>query len=473
MLHLPVYRWGEPYRSLEVEPLTHFATGQAVAEISQAHGGLVERDMRHAVRARHSLRPYRSEDLLGKLKHAADLYLNADLPLGDGCVSPAEFVRLQSATTGMPESLCRFNMAKVHFVLDQLDRVLHSLTRGLDLDIFARGYSSERSDAPLSYLAQSPVLGMVLPNNSPGVHTLWLPVLALRIGLVQKPGSQEPWTPYRLAHAFWQAGIPRQAISLYPGKHDVGAAVLASCGRSLVFGGQNTVEQYKADSRIQVHGPGFSKIVFDDETAGQWEKHIDMMVESVASNGGRSCINCSSIWSPRHGRAIAEALAERLGPIEPLPPEHPDAALAAFTSSALAEAIHNEIERDTKEAGVSDLTGRFGTRLVKQERHSYLRPVVLFSESTEPAACRREYLFPCVTVVECPTAKIPESIGPTLVCTALSQDGRLKDSLLESPLIDRLNFGPIPTTKLNWLQPHEGNIIDFLFRPRAYQEQTL
>ena len=36
-------------------------------------------------------------------------------------------------------------------------------------------------------------------------------------------------------------------------------------------------------------------------------------------------------------------------------------------------------------------------------------------------------------------------------------------------VIDRLNIGPIPTTKLNWLQPHEGNIIDFLFRNRAYQ----
>jgi hypothetical protein len=35
--------------------------------------------------------------------------------------------------------------------------------------------------------------------------------------------------------------------------------------------------------------------------------------------------------------------------------------------------------------------------------------------------------------------------------------------------IDRLNVGPIPTCALNWLQPHEGNIIDFLFRNRAFQ----
>ena len=35
--------------------------------------------------------------------------------------------------------------------------------------------------------------------------------------------------------------------------------------------------------------------------------------------------------------------------------------------------------------------------------------------------------------------------------------------------VDRLNIGPLKTIALNWLQPHEGNIIDFLFRNRAYQ----
>jgi len=28
----------------------------------------------------------------------------------------------------------------------------------------------------------------------------------------------------------------------------------------------------------------------------------------------------------------------------------------------------------------------------------------------------------------------------------------------------------VPTSKLNWLQPHEGNLVEFLFRARAYQE---
>jgi hypothetical protein len=44
--------------------------------------------------------------------------------------------------------------------------------------------------------------------------------------------------------------------------------------------------------------------------------------------------------------------------------------------------------------------------------------------------------------------------------------------LLDAVHIDRLNVGAIPTTRLNWLQPHEGNLMDFLFRSRALQLST-
>ena len=41
--------------------------------------------------------------------------------------------------------------------------------------------------------------------------------------------------------------------------------------------------------------------------------------------------------------------------------------------------------------------------------------------------------------------------------------------LVDATNIDRLNIGELKTIALNWLQPHEGNIVDFLFRARAFQ----
>src|SRR5207248_1478619 len=266
------------------------------------------------------------------------------------------FVRMQSATTGLPEHMCRFNMEKNNFVLGNMDKILDSLTRGLDLDILARGYGVESRGVPVSYQCQSPVLGMVLPSNSPGVHTLWLPIIPMQVGLVLKPGPQEPWTPYRMATAFIQAGIPKQAIAIYPGLGDVGAAVLQHCPRSLIFGGTATVEQYKGNPRVQAHGPGFSKILLGDDVVDQWEKYLDLMVDSVYLNSGRGCINCSGVWASRHTREIAQALAERLGPMDVKPPDDPAATLAAFTVPGQAKAIHASILDKMKEEGVTDAT---------------------------------------------------------------------------------------------------------------------
>src|SRR3954465_11797609 len=188
--------------------------------------------MRRGDRARGALREIPIDDLIARVGRAGELYANAELPMGDGTQTPDEFVHAQSATTGLPERLCRANMKKNMFVLTEMRRILTSLTRGLNLEVLTRGFGEERG-VPISYQAQIPVLGLVLPSNSPGVHTLWLPIIPMQLGLVLKPGPQEPWTPYRVAAALFKAGIPREAISIYPGEAEVGAAVVAACGRSL------------------------------------------------------------------------------------------------------------------------------------------------------------------------------------------------------------------------------------------------
>jgi len=475
MLHLPILRWGQPYESLEKDEVVHFSTGEPIATLSRANGGLIQRDARKAQRARDVLREIPIHELIDRAGKAGELYMNATLPIGDGTQTPDEFARAQSASTGLPERMCRANMKKNAFVLAEMRKILESLTRGLSLDVLSSGYGEERG-VPISFQVQSPVVGLVLPSNSPGVHTLWLPIIPLQIGLVLKPGPQEPWTPYRMTEAFFQAGIPREAISLYPGGADVGAAVLDAVDRTMIFGGQPTVDRYRGNPKVQAHGPGFSKIVLGDDVVDRWEEFLDMMVDSVFLNSGRGCINCSGIWASRHTREIADAIGQRLAKIAVLPPDHPDASVAAFTVPGTAEAVSGAIDADLQAPGVTDVTAKYRNgqpRLVKQGRADYLLPTVLHCDSPEAAAAHKEYMFPFVTVVQCPEAKIVEAIGPTLVCTALTNNEALRRKLLDAIHVDRLNIGPVPTTQLNWLQPHEGNLIDFLFRARAFQTAAI
>src|SRR5260370_20902 len=100
--------------------------------------------------------------------------------------------RQKSGRRGLAENMCKANMKKNHSVLSNMDQILDALTRGLPLEVLTRGYGVEARGVAVSYQSQSPVLGLVLPSNSPGVHTLWLPVIPMQIGLLLKPGPQDP-----------------------------------------------------------------------------------------------------------------------------------------------------------------------------------------------------------------------------------------------------------------------------------------
>ena len=262
----------------------------------------------------------------------------------------------------------------------------------------------------------------MLPSNSPGVHTLWLPVIPLQVGLVLKPGPQEPWTPYRMAEAFFQAGIPREAISIYPGRRRRrrrGARQLRPQPDLRRHRHRRSVS--RAIPGVQAHGPGFSKILIGDDQVDRWEQYLDVMVDSVFVNSGRGCINCSGIWASRHTREIADALAARLAAVRPLPPDHPDASLAAFTVPGVAEAISQAIDADLQAPGVTDVTAEVSRRAARDQAGARAttccRPSCTANRRTRPIA-QKEYMFPFVTVVRVPRRRrCWTAIGPTLVCS--------------------------------------------------------
>jgi hypothetical protein len=158
-----------------------------------------------------------------------------------------------------------------------------------------------------------------------------------------------------------------------------------------------------------------------------------------------------------------------LGPIEAKDPSDPEAGLAAFTVDGMGKAVHEMLQADLREEGVTDCTASYGPRLVERERCSYLRPMIAHADSPARAIAMKEFMFPFATVVKCPQNKMIDSIGYTLVGTAITEDPDWIADLSDATNIDRLNIGPIPTNRLNWLQPHEGNLTEFLFRSRAYQ----
>jgi hypothetical protein len=121
-------------------------------------------------------------------------------------------------------------------------------------------------------------------------------------------------------------------------------------------------------------------------------------------------------------------------------------------------------------AGARPLPSR--ERLAEFGGAKYLLPTVVRCD-IDHALANREFLFPFASVVEVPQENIPHCLGPTLVLTAITNDEALQQRLLASPHVGRLNFGPIPTNRIVWDQPHEGNLFDHLYGRRAFQRATV
>lgn len=474
MLHLPILRGGRPYRSLQTNPLRHVATGELVCEVSQANAGLIARDLAGATARQRQLQKVPVDQLLDICREAARLYVEEELLVGDERQSPEDYVRQLSATTGLPHTLCRANMSKTHFVLDQMETVLGGLTRGLDLSILDSGWI-EQDGRCVSYLRQTDALGAVLPSNSPGVHSLWIPAVGLKVALFLKPGRQEPWTPYRVLQALAAAGCPEAALGFYPADHAGASQILVGCKRTLLFGDQRTVGTWASDPRVELHGPGWSKVLLGRDGLERWHEHLETIVASVASNGGRSCVNASGVWAPDdpsgEARTLAEALAERLSRVEARPLDDPEAELAAFSDPRVAHRISAHIDRLLLQEGADDLTARFRSagRVTEVDGCTFLLPTVVWCDDPDHPLAQAEYLFPFVSVVALPQEELLTRVGSTLVATVLSQDAGFLAAALTCSHLERLNLSPIPTSQVTWDQPHEGNLFEHLYHQRALQ----
>ena len=471
MWNIPILRSGQAYCSKESLTLRDYATGEAVAEVSQANAGLISRDLQQDVWSDFQI--LASEDILDRLRQAAEHFMLADLPIGDQSQSPEQFVAAQSATTGLPHELCRQNMKKIESAMANMGQILDGLTGGLDLATLDAGFG-HRDGHVVSYAARSRRFGAILPANSPGVHALWIPAIALKTPVALKPGQREPWTPLRILEALRLAGLPESAFGYYPCGHDGAGVILRKCGCSMMFGAGPTVRPWLNDPRVEIHGPGYSKVLLGSDQSPSWADSLDLIVTSVAANGGRSCINASSIRTASHGDELADALVQRLAQIVPRRRDDPKATLAAFADPAVARGIDAAIERGLAQGGAEDVTARYreGDRLIECDGGTYLQPTVIYCENADHALANQEYLFPFVSVIEQPNEQLVPSLGPSLVLTALTEEPSIEDALMARADIGRLNLGPIPTTVLQWDQPHEGNIFQHLYQQRAFQRQA-
>ncbi len=470
--HIPVLRLGRTYESLDKFEVKDHRSGELKATVSSVNAGIIRKDLGKVANARAALKKFTCAQLIELSAKAGEHFLNGTLPWGDkGHTQTAQqYIETLSQTSGLPHVMVKRNMGKIHHALTNMKTVLNGLSRGLDLSIIDAGYG-EQFGTKLTFCPTTQALGLVMPSNSPAVNSLWLPAIALKTPVVIKPGKEEPWTPYRLIQAFIAAGVPAEAFGFYPTDHEGAGEILKSCGRALIFGDKNTMAQYANNPAIQLHGPGWSKVIIGEDCIENWRDYIDVIAGAISDNGGRSCINASAVVVPKYAAEIADALAQKLGPVQPTKPEDPNARLSGFANVKMAEFIDAQIDDGLKTSGATDVTAKYrnGPRKATFEGGVYMRPTIVLCDSFQHPLSNKEFLCPYASVVQVPQSEMLKQMGYSLAVAAITKDNAFIDQLLSWPEIERLNIGPISTMHVSWDQPHEGNMFEFLWKRRSLE----
>lgn len=435
MVFLPVLRKGVVSKRPATRTLDHYRTGEPVGEISLADSDVLREDLADQEGPRSILRGYGTRDLIEISQHAATYFLKEALPAGDTFQTPQNYVDQVTATTGLPNTLVRRAMLAIHDVLSDMESVISGLSGG-------QSFSS--LDAENGFAARGNALGVILTDPSPLLHCAWVPATALKMPLILSPDLRDPWTPYRIVQALLRAGAPKSAFSFYAAEDP--SQLQRLCSPAL---------------RLPEQPEGHTRIVIGEDQIDRWEEHLDLLAQSIVADGGRSRSNARSIWLPRRGREIAEALAARVARIHPLPAGDEAALLAPVLDAAAARHISAEI--DAALVGARDRTSAYrSSRIVEFEGGTYLLPTVVQCDAQHAlAAC--EVPFPFASIIEAPESALPKALGRTLVLLAITRNPGFQRRLAESSVARCVRFDAIPTTEISWHEVTERDLFDRLF----------
>ncbi|MGW0878315.1 aldehyde dehydrogenase family protein [Streptomyces sp. NPDC002671] len=453
LYELPLIRAGVPVRSAQSLTLDG-VDGTPLATVHQAPPLLARLAVQEA-RRRAADRGPSDAPAPELLQEAGKLFATATL----GGLDPDQYCRIQARAAGVPITVARHS-------LEDMARTFAGVGARVAAERPAgAGHTLAPGEISGVWVRRGDVLAVIAPSNNPGTHTQWLTALACGYALVVRPGSRDPFTPARMIEALLVAGVEPSLLSLLPGDHATGDALVEAADFSLVFGGDAAVRKYGNDRRVILRGPGRSKLLHSGPIT---EEVLDVVCESVGYDGGMRCTCATAVFTDADPREFAEAVAERLARLTPAAPERDEAGLPVLP---LAEArAVRELLVSRLDGAVDVAEGRYPDGPVADlgDGSAALRPAVLLCDRPDHPGARIELSFPCVWIVPWKRELGLAPLRDTLSLTVLGDDPELARQALREPTIRKVLFGAFPTWSAGDVSPHDGYLSHELMEARGY-----
>ena len=426
--------------------------GVAVAELSLVPPLFVGR----AVDAQRKVRPLPFEERARIIDEAAVRFVHstiAGLPF-EG------YVELAARVSGLPVSMSARGARDVPRQCRSASASIRAAQpRGAVFD-----WRDERTRKGCAVWARrGQVYSVHASGNTAALLGFWIEALLLGYRVAIRPSRREPFTVHRMVLALREAGLrPEDAVYL-PTDYTGADELIRSADLSMVYGGQDVVDKYANDPTVFTNGPGRTKILITAER--DWRDYLDVIVQSICSHGGMGCVNTTAVLYEGDAAPLAEAIAQRLSQIKPLPPADPEAILPTQPAGR-ARALAEHLARSAR--GATPLLGADQVVVDVGQGYSALRPAVHLLANPKLDQLNTELPFPCVWVSPWSRSDGLAPVRNSLVLNAISTDGQLLDALIDEPTITNVYSGHYPTDYMTPEIPHDGYAADFLMRNKGF-----
>ncbi|KMV23599.1 aldehyde dehydrogenase family protein [Mycobacterium heckeshornense] len=451
MVYLDALGPNGPYRTRNRQTITSTA-GVPVAELSIAPPLYVSR----SIGAQRKTQPLPVRQRRTALADAADAFRCAVIAGLDFDT----YVERASAVSGLPIAVTRAGAHRVaHVVTSAIDAVRPACPTGAALD-----WREPRiRHGGAVWTRRGDVFAVHASGNGPGIHASWPQALALGYRVAVRPSRREPFTAHRLVHALRTSGFRPEDATYLPTEHGGADEIIRSADLAMVYGDQHVVDKYATDPTVFVNGPGRSKMLITAEQ--DWRDYLDVVVDSIANQGGMACVNTTAVLYEGDPTALAGAIADRLSTIEPLPTED-ERALLPTRSIDKAGQLADFLA--AKAAGTIPVLGADQVVAPLGNGRAALRPAVHLMAAPDVDTLNTELPFPCVWVSPWSRRDDMAALRRSLVVTAITSDEALVDELLAEPTIANVYWGRHPTSYEAPEIPHDGFLADFLMRNKGF-----
>ena len=404
-------------------------------------------------------------DILADLKKAAQIFRQMDFELNGEQINKKDYIDYLVQSTGLTAEFVDEEINAVADIMEHLEEIISvqipgSLNTCLDEHYYETDFNH------VGYYPTGKSLAIKLPGNVPTICMYWLIPFTQKRVIYLIPPQEDLLTHYLILKAIYKVNpmlasfvqfLPCRGQAQMELFHISDQIMISESSKNLIVKAGDLSEK-----TYYIHY-GRSKIL---NTLEYNPVYTDIMYKKMTWNNGRTCTGLTSIITTNNAQKIAQDLSTKI--IK----NYEDELYKKAPSFNLEKAIllDKMIEDFVKKGEVIDITSalRNKPRLIINGNSGIIFPTVLLVKKKNSKAFGLELPFPFVSIIELNDEKeILEYCKNTLILSVLSKDKKMIEKLCYEKSILKVFSGEYVERGYNYLDPHEGYILDFLNMKKA------